>query len=127
MKNALPRTLIALEIVAVVFLAACGLSLVGYQFGQKQVTMRVLAVATSVAPTALATVMPTATFAPTPMPSLTLTITPTPDPRVLLSQCGAITEPGLYRLTTDLTTRTDCISIQTSQVVLDCAGYAIRG
>ncbi len=127
MKNALPYVLIVLEIFVVVFLAIWGLSLIGVQAQQRQLVVRLLANATVPVPTAPATLVPTGTPLPTATPSPTSTAAPTPDPRVMLSQCGAITGPGIYQLTADLAANSDCISIQSSQVVLDCAGYAIRG
>ncbi len=127
MKNALPYNLIVLEVLAVVVLTACGLSLLGVRFIQAPAVMRIDAAATPLIPTAPAAIALKATLAPTVMLTPTPTATPTPDPRRLLSRCGPSTAPGLYQLTADLSAPSDCISVQASQVVLDCAGYAIQG
>lgn len=91
---------------------------------------------------------PTATPTPTPSPTLTPTEAstptatqsplPTPSPRptavstprvltLIISKCDTIDEPGTYRLSTDLNVVGDCIKIDASYTILDCAGHAIRG
>ncbi len=75
----------------------------------------------------MATAVPTSTLAPSRTPTSTPTVTPTRDPRIMLSRCGAIEAPGLYQLNADLRANGDCISVQTSRVVLDCAGHSLDG
>ena len=44
-----------------------------------------------------------------------------------IAGCGSITSPGLYRLTTSLTSQWDCISIYSDNVIFDCQGYSLNG
>jgi parallel beta-helix repeat protein len=44
-----------------------------------------------------------------------------------IAGCGAITAPGLYRLTTSLTSQWDCIAIHSDNVIFDCQGYSLNG
>ncbi len=93
------------------------------------------------------TISPFASASPTPsrppLPTRTRTATIAPPlgvssngnpPRVpapgswqTLSQCGVVDDAGNYRLGTDLVANGDCINIQASYAILDCAGHSIRG
>ena len=44
-----------------------------------------------------------------------------------IAGCGSITAPGLYRLTTSLTSKWDCIQIHSDNVIFDCQGYSLNG
>ncbi|MGE5263814.1 MAG: NosD domain-containing protein [Acidobacteriota bacterium] len=80
----------------------------------------------AVKPTTAPTVVPVATLtvlSPTPRP----TRAPTSSSFSALSQCDTIDDPGNYRLANDVVANGDCIKVQTSYVVLDCAGHSIRG
>ncbi len=44
-----------------------------------------------------------------------------------IAGCGAINSPGLYRLTTSLTSQWDCIQIFSDNVIFDCQGYSLNG
>jgi parallel beta-helix repeat protein len=76
---------------------------------------------------------PTPALSPTPTISPSLTVAPTPRPTRTpvpwrtLAHCDTIDGPGNYRLGVDLSANGDCIKVQTSYAVLDCAGHAIRG
>ncbi|MCL4395070.1 MAG: right-handed parallel beta-helix repeat-containing protein [Chloroflexi bacterium] len=75
---------------------------------------------------------PTATRPPQPTRTPAPVVPPTPRPATsvpssAVSGCGTIDKSGNYSLTGDLTSSGDCISIAASNVVLDCAGHAIRG
>ena len=95
---------------------------------------------------------PTPTQSPTPVlspgltkspspslaPSSTRTHTPTrpltprstsapPTSWKTLTECDTIDAPGNYRLGTDLSASGECIKIQSSYVIFDCANHAIRG
>ncbi len=102
-----------------------------------------LAPSASVSPAASRSLAPTRTPAVGVDPSISRTPTIAPPPPVppgggppripapgawqTLSSCGGIGSPGNYRLGADLTAEVDCFRIQTSYVVLDCAGHSIRG
>lgn len=71
---------------------------------------------------------PTATQSPLPTPSPLPVASSTPRAlNVIISKCDTIDDPGTYRLSTDLSVVGDCIKIETSYTILDCAGHAIRG
>lgn len=44
-----------------------------------------------------------------------------------LAGCGAITAPGLYRLTQSLVSKWDCIQVYSDNVILDCQGHSLNG
>lgn len=140
MKSDTPFGIIAIEIALMGMLLTCLAGLVLVQYGTAQLDRQVAfldeptpvpdSLASNIAstlpvpsPTPVASSTPVATFTPT------FTVTPSPDPRVVLSQCGTITAPGVYMLAANITAGTtkDCITVQASQVTLDCLGYALEG
>lgn len=44
-----------------------------------------------------------------------------------IAGCTSINGPGLYRLTTSLTSQWDCIQIASDNVIFDCQGFALNG
>jgi len=44
-----------------------------------------------------------------------------------VSKCGSLDDSGNYKLTADLSSSGDCITVQTSYAILDCQGHTIRG
>ncbi len=69
-----------------------------------------------------------ATPGPTgPSPTRRPTRAPTTASWTTVARCDTIDEPGNYRLGADLSAGGDCITMQTSYAILDCAGHSIRG
>lgn len=136
MKHDAPLFIIAIEITLMGILVACAAGVLLLQYGRSQLERDVaLLFDTPPAPAApagnqttqdpIAATTPFATLTPTLIPSPT----PTPDPRITLSSCGTISTPGQYLLTASLSAATvnDCLTVQASQVILDCGGYALEG
>lgn len=51
----------------------------------------------------------------------------TTGPVSYISGCGSIGSPGVYYLTTSLSSHWDCIQIFTDNVILDCQGFSLNG
>ncbi len=136
MKHDAPIFIIALEITVMGILVVCSIGLFVIQYARTQFERDVVLLQDATPPpttlpSKLKTESPVA--ASIPIPTLTPTLSPsptaTPDPRVILSACGTISAPGQYLLTTNLSAATlnDCLTVQASQVTLDCGGNALEG
>lgn len=125
MQNKHALAVIIAEEIAIIILGLCLAGLVLTQIARLGST-NVLVTATP-QPTLLALATPPPTATPTPTATSTHTPTLTPVPWKTLTQCGSLNQPGEYHLGADLTAQGDCLQIQTSNLVLDCLGYALRG
>ena len=133
MKDNAPYTIIAIEIVVLGILVVGSMGLLIWQYTVAQINQRAAVIQTASALVSIPSITappPTGTATPTLVtPTATRTVTPTPDPRKFIAECTTIDAPGLYQLSSDITSATAgaCIRIRSSQVTLDCAQHRIQG